>query len=177
MKVLRSRAGMTLLEMMFAVLLSTMICAALWGVTLFLERLRAQDEVRIGITNQARLTMERMQWGVKTQNDPDGQRDGIREAASFVVQDNGTRLSFTDPDGTTRQVRLNGNSVEYTEPGLAPDWETLYAPDPGDDALTTLKFSVSNNSADVVQIDLVIGKRVRERWFYASLRSKVLARN
>ncbi len=177
MKILRNRSGMTLLEMMFAVLLTSMIFAALWGVTIFMERLRAQDEIRMGITNEVRQTMERMQWGFKPQDDPNAQRDGIREAASFVVQDNGARLSFTGSDGTTRQIRLNGTVIEYTEPGLAQGWETLYAPDPGDDAVTTLTFSNSNNAADVVVIELVIGKRVRERWFYASLQSKVLARN
>ncbi len=177
MKRLRDRSGMTLLEAMFALLLTGMICAALWGVTTFVEKLRAQDEIRMEMTDKARLAMEKMLWGFKPDNDPNAQRDGIREAASFAIQDGGTRLSFTDPDGVTRQLRLNGTAVEYTEPNLPQGWETVYAPPAGADAQTTLMFRNSNDSADVVVVELVIGRRVRERWFYASLQSKVLVRN
>lgn len=177
MKRLRDRSGMTLLESLFAVMLTSMICAALWGVTTFAERLRAQDAIRISITDEARLAMEKISWGFKPADDPNAQRDGIREAAAFAILNGGTQLSYTDTDGVTRDVRLNGNTIEYMEPGLAQGWETIYAPPAGADAVTSLQFYNSNNSADVVVMELVIGRRVRERWFFASLQSKVMVRN
>lgn len=177
MKVLKSRSGMTLVETMFAVLLTVMICAGIWSVSTFVERLRAQDEIQMEITNDARLAMEKILWGFKPDNDPNAQRDGVREAASFTIQDGGTRLSYTDATGAVRQIRLNGTRIEYTEPNLAAGWVTLYAPPAGADAVTDLEFSNSPASADVVVAELVIGRRVRERWFYASIQSKVFARN
>lgn len=168
---------MTLLEVMFAMMLTTMICASLWAVTTFVERTRAQDEAQMKITDEARIAMEKILWGYKPESNADAQRNGIREAASFQILDGGTRLSFTDAAGVVRQIRLNGTSIEYTEPGLDVAWETLYAPPGGADAQTTLLFDNSDVSADVVVVDLVIGRRVRERWFYASIESKVFARN
>lgn len=177
MNILRSRSGMTLLETMFAMMLTTMICAALWGVTTFVERLRAQNEIQMEITNEARIAMEKILWGYKPDSNADAERNGIREAASFQILNNGTQLSFTDANGVVRQVRLNGTDIQYTEPGLNVAWETLYAPPPTADAQTTLLFTNSDVSADVVVVELVVGRRVRERWFYASMQSKVFARN
>lgn len=177
MKILKSRSGMTLLESMFAMLLTVMICAGIWGVSTFVERLRAQDEVQMQITNEARLAMEKILWGFKPDNDPNAQRDGIREAVGFTILDGGTRLSYTDATGAVRQIRLNGTSIEYTEPNLAVGWVDLYAPPAGGDAVTNLRFLNSLASADVVVVELVIGRRIRERWFYASIQSKVFTRN
>lgn len=176
-RILGSRSGMTLVEAMFAMLLTTMICASLWGATTFVDRLRAQDEMKMLVTNEARIAMEKILWGYKPSSSTDDERNGIREAASFAILSNGTQLSFTDASGTVRQIRLNGTSIEYTEPGLNPAWETLYAPPAGEDAVTTLLFSNSDVSADVVVAELVIGRRIRERWVYASIQSKVFVRN
>ena len=177
MRRLRGRSGMTLVESTFALMLTVMICTALWGVSTFVQRLRAQDRIQIQITDKTRMAMERILWGFTATNDPNAQRDGVREAATFQVQDGGARLTFTDSNAVARQIRLNGTSIEYTEPGLPQGWVTLYAPSATAAASTTLKFSVSNNAPDVVVVELVIGQRVRERWFYASLQSKVMVRN
>lgn len=177
MKRLRSRSGTTLIEAMFAVMLTAMICVSLWGVTSFVELTRKQDETQMLITDEARLTMEKILWGYKPTTDFNGQRDGVREAASYQILNNGTQLSYTDAVGTVRQVRLNGTSIQYTEPGMAPAWTTLYAPPAGAAAATRLLFKTSNVSADVVVVDLAIGYRVKDRWFYASIESKVFTRN
>lgn len=176
LKRLQSRSGMTLLEMMFAVLITVMICGAIWGVSNFVERLRAQDEIRMEITDEARGAMEKILWGYRPAGDSNAQRDGVREARSYQILDGGTRLTFTDTTGAVRQVRLTGTNIEYMEPGMAT-WARLYAPPAGEPAQTTLLFSNSNASADVVVVELVIGRRVQDRWFYASLQSKVLVRN
>lgn len=168
---------MTMIEMMFAMMLTVMICAALWGVSTFVERLRAQDSIQMRITDEARTAMEKILWGYKPVSDSNNQRDGIREAETFQILDGGTRLSFTDMNGVVRQVRLNGVNIEYTEPGMAPVWENLYAPPPGEPADTNLLFKTSDVSADVVVVELAVGRRVRERWFYASIQSKIFTRN
>lgn len=179
MRRLRDRSGMTLVEMMFALVITGFICAGLWAASVSVERLRVTDEAQIRINDQARLTMETILWGYKPKNDPNGVRDGIREAASFTILNGGTQLNFTDRNGVVRKFRQNGLDIEYDEPGLNPSWQDIYTPttDAGVTASTALKFSNSAVSADVVVTELVIGRRIENRWYYASLKSSINIRN
>lgn len=168
--------GATLVEMMVTVLLFAALGASVFGFAVFCQAASFEMQTNLKLTNDARLLVEKMAWGVRQAGQVN--RRGIAEAVSAVLPSAG-QIDYTDVDGTVHSIRVSSGNVEYRR-GAAGAWTKLLDPNGAAafDAAkysTSLKFSQTNPRA--VTINLVLGKTVRGRWYYASIATQVAFRN
>lgn len=174
-KILRSQAGLTVAEMMVTVLIFAFLSTGLFIFMHMLERQNTETQVKTKLMNEGRRALDKIVWGTRT--GAAAQRYGVWEATAVALV-NPSTLQFTDANGQVHTVRQNALKLE-SQMGVDP-WKTLLdlngnaADDPGSNTLA-LSFTAPQN--DLLELQLVLGQRVRGRWTYVSLDTKVHLRN
>ena len=173
---LSSKNGMTLPEVVMAAAIGIFLSIGVFAFAAFFQRAQYEYQSNIQLTNDARLVLEKMIWGENISGQVN--RRGIAEAAAGVIT-SPTRFDYTDQDGVAHSVRLNNGSIEYQYG--ASGWKTLLDPNYGlandsNEYTVSLEFTapVVPNS---VNIEVVVGRRMTDRWYYGSTSTQVFYRN
>jgi hypothetical protein len=168
---------MTFLECLAALSISVFILASIFSFVVLFSRLQYEYEINIKLTNDARQVIDKLVWGTRAAGQP--QRRGISEASQAVVAAN--QIDYVDAEGVTHTVRSSNGNIEYRR-GTTGAFKTLLDPNgtPAFDPSvysTSLTFSQANGNPRTVAINLIMGKRLQGRWYYASLSTTVFFRN
>jgi hypothetical protein len=159
---------------MVAFVLAGLLTTGLAYVVHMFSNMKFEIQSEINLTNNARLIIDRMVWGV---TDADDDRRGIWQARDFEIIDE-NELNFTDVDGDACILQVNGLQVEYIENDEDP--VMLYDPTQNG-ALPIEQFSTdvifTQTTPNVIQIQIVLGERVQDRWFFGSVSTHVAVRN
>ncbi len=167
---------MTLVEVMVASIISGFLIASIVACGYLLNNAKYQYQTNVELTSNARIALEQMVWGVRPSGQPDSR--GIAEAVSAVVTEK--QIDFTDVDGSLNSVRQNNGNIEYRR-GAGGAWITLLDPNGAADFDATKYYVdldfIQNIDSRLVQVNFVLGKSIRGRWYYASLTTQVAFRN
>lgn len=146
------------------------------AVAYFFNTAEHTYEVNTRLVSDARLVVEKLCWGVRpTLQQAD--RRGIAEAVSAVVST--SQIDYTDIAGTARSIRENDGNVEYRE-GTSGAWTVWLNPSGGfpfDPALYSTQLRFSQTHPRAVTVNLVLGRKIKGKWYYASVSTQVFFRN
>jgi hypothetical protein len=166
---------MTIVELMIGSTLSVLLMGTILLSIFLLKNAQYQYQTNVELTQNTRVVMEQMIWGIIEQGQAN--RRGIIEAVSATVSPG--QIDYTDTNAVVHSIRQNNGNIEYRR-GAAGMWTTLLDPngqlafDPAQYS-TSLSFAQTNPRA--VTINLTLGKNIRGRWHYASLSTQVAFRN
>lgn len=171
-----SERGLTLVEVMVSVFIFSLLMGSVFSVSAVLQRLAHEYQTNVALAADARMLMEKM---VLNANDPDEpQRHGLREARGFAIL-SPSEIEFEDKGGQMRRLRSNGHNMELKRGG--GPWKKLHVrkgkKSEGEDHLHSTSIEFTQIQPDVIEIKLVVGKKIIERWFYVPMVTKVQARN
>jgi type II secretory pathway pseudopilin PulG len=169
------RKGFTLSELLVASVLFIILTT---GILVFMDSFRfmlKQNETEMAVLNQARLTIKEMVEGV---NEPGIGRVGIWGATNAVVLAP-TFLQYTGIDGFDRRIAVNGSNIVYANLGTAyvQTFFDYNGPAINDANEFTLNLRFSQVIPDVINIDLIMNRRVLRRWVNVSLTTQIAIRN
>ena len=171
-----SQRGVTLVEGMIASMLFLLLAASIFSFGYFCQNASYEAQTNVQLTNEARILVEKMAWGLHQAGQAN--RRGICEAVS-VSFPSASQIDYTDINGTVHSVRVNGGNVQYRR-GTNGAWQALLKPS-GSAAFDAAQYSTSLNFSQTnpraVQINLVLGRTIRGRWYYASISTQVAFRN
>jgi prepilin-type N-terminal cleavage/methylation domain-containing protein len=162
MKILHSHKGFTLPELMVATAVMTLLTIGFYLTFAVFNVLKTENQGHLSLVNDSRMLMQKMVWG---------KGGAIWEAESYEIQDAGT-LDYTMEDGTVYTLKLNGTDIEYIENGDEANTQVLFSAEPRE--LVNLVFG---ETEEVIQVQLVLGKRIGDDWHYASMATQVTLRN
>lgn len=172
---MRGEKGMVLVELMMAGVFCVLLTAGTFAFASFFRQAQHEYRSHVELTNDARIVLEKMVWGEKVVGQ--AERRGIAEAASGTIT-SPTQLDYTDRSGVQHTLRLNGDDIEYRL-GSAGAWRTILDPGgSGDPAqyTTSLAF-VQPLTPNSVEVRVVVGKKILDKWYYGSVSTHVFYRN
>lgn len=121
--------------------------------------------------------MEKMVWGFRAAGQTE--RRGIAEASTGTIV-SVNEFRYLDTSGTQHTLRLNNGVVEYQR-GSAGVWTEILdingseAHDPAKYS-TQIRFTQPAN-VNSVNIQVVVGKKILDKWQYGSASTQVYFRN
>lgn len=174
---LSSQTGMTLIELLMASVFSLFLTAGVFAFSSFFANARYEYQSHVELTNDARLVLEKMVWGEKITGQAN--RRGISEAVVGAITSQ-TQFDYTDLNGAQHTIRLNSGNIEYRY-GSAGVWNTLLDANgaaPYDPAKYTMSLEFTQPvNPNSVNVRVVVGKKILERWHYGSAATQVFYRN
>lgn len=171
-----NRKGMTLPELMVAATYATLMMTSLYAFASFFANAKFEYQANVEVTNLARKAIDKMVWGSRLPGEVE--RRGIAEAASGTINSS-TQFTYTDLSAQSHIVRLNSGDIQYQRNGGA--WQTLLDPN-GNAAYDSTKVSTSLEftqpaNLNSVDVRVVVGKKIMNRWYYGSAETTVFYRN
>lgn len=173
-----SEKGMTVTELLVASTFALFLTMGVFAFASFFRSAQHEYQSHVELTNDARLILETMVWGEKLAGQAN--RRGISEAAVGTIT-SATQFDYTDINGAQHTLRLNSNTVEYRY-GAAGAWNSLLDPNGTSVANDPTRYTMSLAFTDPatpnsVNVEVVVGKRILDRWYYGSAATQVFYRN
>jgi hypothetical protein len=168
---------MTLTELLVASTFGLLLTSGVFAFASFFTNAQYEYQSHVELTNNARLVLEKMVWGSKVLGQAN--RRGIAEAAAGTIT-SATQFDYTDLNGTLHTVRLNNGNVEYRF-GAGGAWGTLLDAN-GAASYDPTKYTMSLAftqplNPNSVNVRVVVGKKILEKWYYGSASTQVFYRN
>lgn len=155
-----------------------MLTSGLFAFASFFTNAQYEYQSHVELTNDARIVLEKMVWGDKLA--AQANRRGIAEAATGVITSL-SQFDYTDRDGQAHTIRLNAGNVEYRY-GAAGTWRTLLDPNGASLSFDPSRYTMSLQftqplNPNSVNVRVVVGKRILQKWYYGSASTQVFYRN
>ncbi len=177
MKLRANIKGMTAAELLVASTISVFLTLGLFAFASFVQNAKHEYQSNIELTNNARSILEKMVWGHRATGQ--ATRRGIAEAVTGTIV-SASQFQYTDIAGVQHTLRVTSGSIEYQR-GSGATWVTLLDPN-GAAAYDATKYTTSlvftaPVNPNSVNVRVVVGKKILDRWYYGSAASQVFYRN
>ncbi len=163
---------MTFIELQLAVLFMAFLSATVIMYMASFQQMRNEHQANLKLSMNAENIVTKMIWGSQ------GSKGiGIRSANSLQLI-SATQVRYTDTNGNTHEIRLNGQNIEYRLNGNV--WIAIYDPNGSKNADPTTystNLTFTQTAPTALQIQLVVGQKTQRKWNYASLSTQVAYRN
>ena len=135
--------------------------------------MKTEDSIQNELLNETRILMDKLVWGVGLPGE--ASRDGLAEAVSYDI--NGNTFTYTLPDGDDRRVVQSQDELTWHKQATQ---YTLYDPNgaaPPDPQNYSTDLSFVQILPNVVEVQIILGRRNAGRWYHASLTTQIALRN
>jgi Tfp pilus assembly protein PilE len=176
LRLIHSRSGMTLTEVVFTAAILAMLVLSITASAHMINVSKYDTRSNTLMTDKARLLMDRMVWGRRAVGGTS--RMAISEATNLNFN-SASQLSYRQGTATWHSIRQNGLNIEY-QPDANAAWQTIYDPDgsgSNDTSHFSTSLSFSQTTPNAVIINLRLGTMYQGRWYYASSSTQVFLRN
>lgn len=165
------------MEVMITSGFSTMLITLMVSTGYMIDVAKKEFSSHLDMTNQSRIMLDRMAYGY--QQSGQSNRRGIAEAVSATLPSS-SQIDYTDISSVVHSIRLNSGNIEYRRGSLGT-WQTLLDPNGTTVAWDSTKYSTSLTFTQTVPtsvvVKLVLGRKIKGRWYYASATTEIAFRN